>query len=74
MFFKQSPLPVPIDFIGMHRTDSLDYGIVLEGEVECLLGSGESEIMKRGDVTVQRGIAHSWINRSRPNGPGWYMY
>ena len=48
----------------MHRTKSLDYGIVLEGEVEMVLDSGESEVMKRGDVAVQRATQHLWINRS----------
>lgn len=49
----------------MHRTKSLDYGIVLEGEVEMVLDGGESEIMKRGDVAVQRATQHLWINRSK---------
>jgi quercetin dioxygenase-like cupin family protein len=48
----------------MHRTVSLDYGCVLEGEVELLLDSGEKRIMKRGDVAIQRGTMHQWINRS----------
>lgn len=39
----------------MHRTVSLDYGVVLEGEVECILDSGEMRVLKRGDVCVQRG-------------------
>lgn len=38
----------------MHRTQSLDFGIVLEGEVEMVLDSGETQLMKRGDVAVQR--------------------
>ncbi|KAL6707687.1 hypothetical protein ACN47E_003808 [Coniothyrium glycines] len=48
----------------MHRTVSLDYGCVLEGEVELLLDSGEKRIMKRGDVAIQRGTMHQWINHS----------
>jgi quercetin dioxygenase-like cupin family protein len=48
----------------MHRTVSLDYGCVLEGEVECLLDSGEKRMMKRGDVAIQRGTMHQWINHS----------
>jgi hypothetical protein len=48
----------------MHRTVSLDYGCVLEGEVELLLDSGEARTMKRGDVAIQRGTMHQWINRS----------
>lgn len=46
----------------MHRTVSLDYGVVLEGEVELILDSGETRIMKRGDVAVQRGTNHAWKN------------
>ncbi|KAF2465433.1 cupin domain-containing protein [Lindgomyces ingoldianus] len=49
----------------MHRTVSLDYGAVLEGEVELLLDSGEKRLMKRGDVAIQRGTIHQWINPSK---------
>ncbi|KAF2276678.1 uncharacterized protein EI97DRAFT_376407 [Westerdykella ornata] len=49
----------------MHRTVSLDYGAVLEGEVELLLDSGEKRIMRRGDVAIQRGTMHQWINHSK---------
>jgi quercetin dioxygenase-like cupin family protein len=49
----------------MHRTVSLDYGCVLEGEIELLLDSGEKRIMKRGDVAIQRGTMHQWINHSK---------
>lgn len=49
----------------MHRTVSLDYGVVLEGEVELVLDSGESRVMRRGDVSVQRGTNHVWRNRSQ---------
>lgn len=48
----------------MHRTVSLDYGIVLEGEVDLRLDSGATRHMHRGDVSVQRGTAHSFRNRS----------
>lgn len=46
----------------MHRTVSLDYGVVLEGEVELVLDSGETRLMKRGDVAIQRGTNHAWKN------------
>ncbi|KAK4986147.1 hypothetical protein LTR50_005519 [Elasticomyces elasticus] len=49
----------------MHRTVSLDYGVVLEGEVELLLDSGEKRLMRRGDVAVQRGTMHAWRNPSK---------
>ena len=48
----------------MHRTVSLDYGVVLEGEVELVLDSGEVRLMKRGDVAIQRGTNHAWRNAS----------
>jgi hypothetical protein len=50
---------------GMHRTQSLDYGIVLEGEIEMVLDSGDVEKMKRGDVAVQRATNHQWVNTSK---------
>lgn len=49
----------------MHRTVSIDYGVVLEGEVEILLDSGEKRTMKRGDICVQRGTNHQWNNTSK---------
>ena len=48
----------------MHRTVSLDYGVVLEGEVELVLDSGEVRLMRRGDVAIQRGTNHAWRNAS----------
>jgi len=48
----------------MHRTQSLDYGVVLEGSVELVLDSGETRVMHRGDVAVQRGTNHAWRNPS----------
>lgn len=52
----------------MHRTQSLDYGIVLEGSIEMVLDSGETRQMRRGDVAVQRATMHAWRNTSRT---GW---
>ncbi|KUL82999.1 hypothetical protein ZTR_09327 [Talaromyces verruculosus] len=46
----------------MHRTLSLDYGVVLEGEVELILDSGDTKVMRRGDVSIQRGTNHAWKN------------
>ncbi|KAH7402669.1 cupin domain-containing protein [Pyrenochaeta sp. MPI-SDFR-AT-0127] len=48
----------------MHRTVSLDYGVVLEGEIELVLDSGETRKMTRGDVAIQRGTMHAWRNLS----------
>lgn len=46
-----------------HKTDSLDYAIVLEGEIYALLDEGEV-LMRPGDVLIQRATNHSWSNRS----------
>ena len=48
----------------MHRTVSLDYGIVVYGSVELILDSGETRLMKPGDVSIQRGTNHAWRNTS----------
>ena len=48
----------------MHRTVSLDYGVVLEGQVELVLDSGEKKLLRTGDVAVQRGTNHAWQNAS----------
>jgi quercetin dioxygenase-like cupin family protein len=49
----------------MHRTVSLDYGVVIEGEMELVLDSGEVKQMKRGDVAIQRATMHAWRNPSK---------
>ncbi|KAI0200236.1 hypothetical protein F4808DRAFT_451050 [Astrocystis sublimbata] len=59
----------------MHRAVSLDYGVVLEGEFEMILDSGETRIMRQGDVSINRGSAHAWRNITG-NGtmPGRMLY
>jgi len=52
----------------MHKTVSIDYGIVLEGTIELVLDSGETKIMRRGDVCVQRATNHAWRNITEGNG------
>jgi quercetin dioxygenase-like cupin family protein len=47
----------------MHRTETIDYGIVLSGEVVLALGDGSETQLGVGDVVVQRGTDHAWINR-----------
>ncbi|MFT4234269.1 MAG: cupin domain-containing protein [Microbacterium sp.] len=46
-----------------HRTASVDYGIVLEGEIVLILDDSEVTL-RAGDVVVQRGTDHAWANRS----------
>ncbi|KAF6817482.1 cupin [Colletotrichum sojae] len=46
----------------MHRTESLDYGIVLKGEIECHLDDGVKRTLREGEIMVQRGTMHGWRN------------
>lgn len=50
----------------MHRTETIDYGIVLEGELVLILDEGET-VCRAGDVIIQRGTNHGWANRSNSN-------
>jgi uncharacterized cupin superfamily protein len=45
---------------GMHRTPTLDIGIVLAGEVDLELDSGQVAHLKPGDSVIQRGTMHAW--------------
>ena len=47
----------------MHRTETVDYAVVLEGELTLLLDD-EDVVLKAGDVVIQRGTNHAWSNRS----------
>ena len=47
----------------MHRTRSIDYAIVLSGEIWAVMDEGETK-MTAGDVLIQRGTNHAWANRS----------
>ena len=48
----------------MHRTQTLDYGVVLEGEIQLELDAGVTRTARAGDVVVQRGTMHAWENVS----------
>ena len=47
----------------MHRTNSIDYAIVMSGEIDLYLDDSEVHL-KQGDVVVQRATNHAWVNRS----------
>lgn len=47
----------------MHKTDTVDYGICLEGEITLVLDDSEV-VMHKGDVCIQRGTNHAWTNHS----------
>ncbi len=58
----------------MHRTESIDYGICLEGECDLELDGGEALTIHAGDVVIQRGTNHVWHNRSaRPCRVAWIL-
>ena len=48
----------------MHRTRTVDYAIVLAGEIDMLLDDSEIHL-KAGDVLVQQGTNHAWVNRGK---------
>jgi len=52
----------PVRHPGMHKTRSVDYAIVLSGEIDMLVDEDEVHL-KAGDVIVQRGTNHAWANR-----------
>ncbi|RLL94109.1 hypothetical protein CFD26_103131 [Aspergillus turcosus] len=58
----------------LHRTVSMDYGVVLEGEIEVELDSGEKRLLKRGDVVVQRATNHAWRNVTPDRGWARMLY
>ena len=47
----------------VHRTNSIDYAIVMSGEIDMELETGQETHLRAGDVIVQRGTIHNWINR-----------
>lgn len=55
----EGPSPHPL----MHRTETVDYGLVLEGELVLVLDGSET-LVRAGDVIIQRGTSHAWANRS----------
>lgn len=48
---------------GMHKTSTLDYAIVLSGEIYAMMDIGETKL-SAGDCLIQRGTNHAWSNRS----------
>lgn len=53
-----------LDNPGMHTTDSVDFGIVLDGEIDLELDDGAVRHLEAGDCVVQNGTRHAWRNRS----------
>ncbi len=49
---------------GMHTTDSVDYGVVVDGEIYLELDKGKEVLLRKGDCVIQNGTRHAWRNRS----------
>lgn len=54
---------VDLKTFGLHKTNTIDYLILLEGEVTLILDTGEEKTLKAGDTVVQKGNLHTWHNR-----------
>lgn len=52
------------DHPGMHATESIDYSVVLEGEITLELDDGKEVLLRKHDVVVQHGNRHAWRNKS----------
>lgn len=63
-YAKKNNLPLPLDEKDylLHKTQSIDYLYILQGEVVLRLDSGEEKLVKKGDFTVQRATVHGWNN------------
>ena len=46
------------------RTETMDYSMVLSGEIDVEFDSGQVVTMKQGDIIVMRGVTHTWKNKS----------
>lgn len=51
----------------MHRTATVDYGVMLAGELTLVLEDGSESILRAGDVIVQNGVVHGWRNTASIN-------
>ena len=50
----------------MHVTDTIDYAILLQGELVAIMEEGEA-VMRAGDILIQRGTNHAWVNKGPEN-------
>lgn len=60
------------DAPGFHRTDTIDYGVLLAGELSLTVDGGEPAVLRAGDVVVQMGTRHAWRNTG--NTPARMMF
>lgn len=62
VYVADIPVGSDLDDVPMHKLDSLDYIVLLEGELDLVLDGGKRIPMKRGELLIQAGNNHSWIN------------
>lgn len=55
------------DHPGMHTTDTVDFDVIVSGEVVLELDDGTEVLLKAGDCVIQNGTRHAWHNRSSQN-------
>jgi mannose-6-phosphate isomerase-like protein (cupin superfamily) len=58
---------------GMHRTNTVDYAVVLEGEIWLEMDRGKTIHLKRGDTVIQNGTRHAWRNKGQENATMLYV-
>ncbi|KAJ7635127.1 hypothetical protein FB45DRAFT_1143080 [Roridomyces roridus] len=63
VLFCTTDMPAGSKMPPMHRTLSVDYAVVLSGEIVCALDGGEEKTIHAGEFIVQRGTNHAWCNR-----------
>ena len=63
LFPEGAHRPANVAHPGMHATDTIDYAIVLSGEIYAVMDEGET-LLRAGDVLIQCGTLHAWSNRS----------
>jgi mannose-6-phosphate isomerase-like protein (cupin superfamily) len=59
---KPGPAADEPEFLGEHATETLDYVVVISGEITMTIG-GREETLRAGDAVVQRATPHDWVNR-----------
>jgi uncharacterized cupin superfamily protein len=47
----------------MHSNETVDYTVIVSGEIDMLLEDGSEVHLRAGDVVVQRATKHDWVNR-----------
>ena len=62
VYYADLPVGSDLDDVPMHKLESMDYIVLLEGEVDLVLDGGKRIPMKRGELLIQAGNNHSWIN------------